>query len=431
MTATALLRASCALLLLLTFAACDTGEGPSLFDPIEDGSYVSRVDPVLTKISPDPGQALAGVTTLTLIGNNFSTSRDSTFVYFAGERQPILSLSPTEITLKAPNMPRPGIPVKVSVLRAENFSQTINYELLPAVVRLDTEVPVNEVTRAVTVGPNGDVFFGRRSISAGVSTPTGTIKVSDDNTTEVYNSSAQSYSDLEFFNGELLGVRGVAAVFAIPEGGTNTITRFIMSRFGAGGLNATALDASGGALWVGGFGNAVLLRIASDGSGTTTPVQGEVVAIEARADFLYAAMLIATSNPERPQSTIIRFPLTNGEISGASEVFFDITASYPNLQATSIAADATGALFVGMQTVSKLPDPIQSNEIPLIRISSSGDSAAPFYPGLLRGITYGLEWVADGSPFLVVSGPRLVADPESLSKESGLLRVNTSVEGER
>ncbi len=431
MTDTALLRACCAFTLLLTFSACDTAEGPSLFDPIEDQTYRSRVDPVLNVISPDPGQALAGVTTLTLTGSNFNLSKDSTFVYFNGERQPILTLTETQITLKAPNIPRPGINVKVGVLRAENFSQSLTYELLPAIVRLDTDIPQNEVTRALTVGPSGNAIFGRRSFSAGASSSSGTVEVLSDGSTKIYNESAQSYSDLEFYKGELLGARSVAAVFGVPEGGARNEVRFIMGQLGANGLNATALDASEGNLWVGGFGTQALLRIGADGQGTTAPTRGEIVGIEARTDFVYVAALIATSNPERPRSVINRFPLVNGQVSGDSELFFDISAAYPNLQATSIAADATGALFVGMQTVGKLPETIQSNSIPLIRITPSGDSAESFYPGLMRGITYGLEWVANGSPFLVVSGPRLVSDPESLAKESGLLRINTSVEGER
>ncbi len=129
-----------ALVLLVAAVAvgCDTAPGPSLYDPIKEGTYQPpNPDPALTGISPASGEALAGVTELTLTGQRFNPSADSTFVYFNGERQPVRSITPTEIRLRAPNMPKVAIDIKVSVLRAENFSETIgDYRLLPAVERV-------------------------------------------------------------------------------------------------------------------------------------------------------------------------------------------------------------------------------------------------------------------------------------------------------
>ncbi len=436
MTATDLLRAFCILLVLSAVAACDTAEGPSLFDPIEDRTYTTRPNPSLSSISPAPGEALAGVTTLTLTGERFNPDMDSTFVYFDGRPQPLLSLTSSQITLKAPNLPKGDIKIKVSVLRAENFSETLTYELLPAILRADPEIGRNDVSRAVTTDEDQNIYYGLRTFSPAGSAPRGVVKVTPDGAVSSFSTSAQAYTDFEFRQGELLGTRSVAAVFEIAQGGTADRAAFITSRLGASGLSALGIDVDDqGTLWTAGVGNAVILRIGTDGSSETTPLPTgqpiEVVDVEARADFLYIAAIFGPASSDSRPSRILRFPLSGGRISGASEVYFDIAAVYPTLRATSLAFGADGSLFVGMRTASDLVPDQQANTIPLIRINAAGTSSESFFPGLMQGITYGIEWLNQGNTRLVVSGPRIVADRESLDRRSDLLIVNTLVEGER
>jgi hypothetical protein len=437
-------RALVLLAATLALAACDSAEGPSLFDPIEDGTYQSRPNPTLTGISPSPRQALAGVSTLTLTGTGFAPSADSTFVYFNGKRADVLSATATQITVRAPNMPRPreldeidpdsmDLRVKVSVLRAEDFSESLGYTLLPAVERADADIGRNDDPRAVATDDSDNVYYGRRTFTPAGSSPSGAVRVGAGGA-DVFNSTAQPFTDLEVFAGDLLAVRGVGAIFTLPEGGDRAPATYIMSQLGAAGLNPLALDSEGDVLWAAGVGSAVVLRIA-DGAGETTEIGStepvEVVDLEEHDGYLYLAATFGPASADVRPSRILRYPLSGGRIAGASEVFFDVSAAYPTLRATSIAFGADGSLFLGMRTASALVDDEADNTVPLVRVVPGGSSSEVFFDGLMQGITYGIEWLGEGSTILVVSGPRIVADAVSLGRRADLLFVNTLVEGER
>lgn len=417
-------------------AGCDTAEGPSLFDPIEEGEYQSRVDPVLTGIAPPPGQALAGVTTLTLTGSHFAPSLDSTFVYFDGQRAEALTVTPTEITVLAPNMPRPGLEVKVSVLRSENFSQALEYELLPAIERVDPDLGNNDDPRAVTTDEVGNVYYNRRTFTPAGSSPSGIVRVDPDGAVTDFSSVAQPFTDFEVLDGTLLGARGVGAVFSVGEGSDRAAPTYIMSQLDASGLNPLSIDAaSDGALWAAGVGEPLILRIDSDGTSETAEIVSddpvEVVDLEARDDFLYLVVTFGAASAEVRPSRIVRYPLADGRIAGPFEVFYDVSAAYPALRATSMAFAADGSLFAGLRTVSTIAADEAENVVPLIQIEADGSEASVFFDGLMQGVTYGIEWLDEGGTILVVSGPRLVADPVSLGRRADVLFVNTLVEGER
>lgn len=111
-------------LLFLLFSACDKDITPSLYDP----DATSGPQPVISSIDP-PDFALAGVTIVTITGQNFSPDPDKNFVYFDDQKGEIQSASATELKVKPPNLVGDSVSVKIAVHGAELFSNTIIYQL--------------------------------------------------------------------------------------------------------------------------------------------------------------------------------------------------------------------------------------------------------------------------------------------------------------
>ena len=86
-----------AALAFLLFSGCENPETGSLYDL----NYTSpRATPVVTSISPTSG--LAGVTTMTIAGSNFSSVKTENTVYFDAKQAEVLTAGQTQLTVKAP-----------------------------------------------------------------------------------------------------------------------------------------------------------------------------------------------------------------------------------------------------------------------------------------------------------------------------------------
>lgn len=406
------------LAVLALFAACDTAPGPSLYDPIEDGSYrAPRPNPSLTSISPPPGDALAGVSVLTLTGQNFAPSVDSTFVYFNGSRYPVLSVSPTEIQMRAPNLPQDGLRVRVSVLRAEHFSETHTYRLLPAVERLGehgtTEAPVGMTTDA-----DGNVYMSFLRDGAGG----GIRKVTPDGVpTQYATATASTYPGLAYSEATgLLGVRNVRAVFRIAEGGTATGSTYFVFPNAQLRLRAIDIDASGN-VWTGGGGVSSFYRLAPDQTVTEVPHPGgDVRAIIALDDYVYVSL--STVSGTTVDNRVYRFALTGGNIGPAEEVA-RISELYAGTEVTAFAATAGGDLFMG---TARLGDGAANNPAPILELPAGG-SLGELYDGLMVGSVVGLGY--GPGTLLYAFGPKVVAIDASMATAGDLIQINTLREG--
>ncbi len=78
-------------------------------------------DPVITDVTPKFG--LAGIDTITIVGKNFSANPEENRVFFNGEKAEVLSATPTQITVKAPNVPSDSVQIKINVKGALLFGQ--------------------------------------------------------------------------------------------------------------------------------------------------------------------------------------------------------------------------------------------------------------------------------------------------------------------
>ena len=97
------------------FVSCKNNYPSSIYDP--NAKY--NPDPVITDVTPKFG--LAGIDTITIVGKNFSSNPEEDRVFFNGEKAEVLSATPTQVTVKAPNVPSDSVQIKINVKGALLF----------------------------------------------------------------------------------------------------------------------------------------------------------------------------------------------------------------------------------------------------------------------------------------------------------------------
>ncbi|NNE35559.1 MAG: hypothetical protein HKN13_09990 [Rhodothermales bacterium] len=382
--------------LMLSVAACDT-DPSTLFDP--DAPF--GPDPVISSIAP-ADSALAGVSVVTITGQNFSTTPGENLVYFGSTRAPTLSATATELTVRAPNEPSPDVTIKLAVIGAENFSNNIAYRLNPAATSF-ANVGGFEEPVGVTSDSDGNLYVSMLANSV----PAGIQIVTPDGARSEYASSTFRWDDLALGpDGYLYAVRNLRAVFRFPPGGGGQETWTALADRSVR-LSAITFDDAGN-LW-GGGGNAQIFRIAPDKSVLIVDFDGIVSDMAVFSGFLYVAV------EREGVSTVERLPLDASGNPGTVETYFSITNAVGSdfIPGNALAFAATGELFVG----TELPDPIL-----LVRPDGSWES---LYPGVLEPTVSGLAWGPD--PFLYATK----TPNADLGTEADIVRINTQLEGGR
>ena len=381
-----------ALVLLLAafsaaFAACDFGDGGSLYDPdAQDGPA-----PVIDGITPG-GVVLAGIDEVTITGRNFSAVPDENTVFFddgagAAETGTVLEASETTLRVKVPNLPNPALRIRVAVRGAGNFSNAVAQPLTPAVV------PFGNLDAGI-----GEEVFGVAPDGAGGlyaslfvdGSPVGIRRFAADGARTAY------YDDDDFVwsglalapDGTLYGARRVRAVFEIPGGGpARAFARFTpdvtIAKVAAGG---------GGNLYAGGTNtepaDAQLYHVRLDGTASGVPFPRTVRDLAVFDGALYVAAV------EDGASRVWRVPIGADGALDTPAPYFEPAAG-TSILALAFATD--GTLFVGTG----------AEEDPVLAVVPGGGSASTLYPGVLEGPASAFAWGA-GSKLYVARASRVV-----------------------
>ncbi len=374
------------LLLLFCFlaAGCDSDSGPSLYDP--DGEETPA--PGISSISPE-NESLAGVGLITINGQNFSSNPAENLVYFNATRAEIVEASPTSLVVKAPNLPGAGLAVKVSVLGARQYSNTMPYTLL-AVAEPFGSIANFEEPFALASDPEGNLYVSlfSNNVSAGIK------KIAPDGTRSDYVSTTFKWDGLARGpQGALYGVRNVRAVFRFAAAGSTQETWAVIPD-NAARLIAVETDASGN-VWVGGTGGN-LYRITPDVNITAIPFAGSVRALNLFEDYLYVAAVRGNAGG------IWRLPVSGAGEAGPVEEYVLLPAGVTPL---SMAFAANGDLLLGTDAA----DPML--------VVSPDRTAAPLYPGVLNGTAISLAW-GTGSTLYMTRGRTDTVTPN-------IIRINT------
>lgn len=377
-------------------AGCDTEPGPGLYDP----SFEGLPTPVISSVEP-AGGGLAGVSTLTINGQNFAASPADNLVFFDGTKVTVTAASPTRLEVRAPNLPRPGLKVKVAVVGALDFSNVVTYDLAPAVENFAAVQDFEDVY-GVASDDEGNLYISlfENNASAGIK------KVSPAGTRSDYISSSFKWDDLAMdAEGYLYGVRSVRALFRFPPGGGAQETWAVIPN-NAARFQALAIDDAGN-VWAGGTGGEIY-RVTPDKQITGSPVDGAVRAIRVQGGQLYAAVT------KEGVSNVLRFPIQADGTLGTPEVFLAVSSVYGAAEARAIALAADGTLFVGTDK----KDPILVAEAP--------GSWSVLYPGLMQPIVTGFAW--GESPHLYMVRGRSTNSVTGVTTPPRITRINTQRE---
>lgn len=387
----------------LLVAGCDTGEGPSLYDP----NRQSLPDPVVSEVVTDDPIVLAGIDVITLRGSNFSATVSDNRVYFGEVPGEVLEASPTELRVRVPNTPREGIPVRVTVLGAARFSNTVTTSLVAAVAKV-SDFGAAEEAFGMDSDAAGTLYVSLTAEAA----PVGVVRIAPDGTrTTHFDAVNATWSDLAISStGDVFGARGLRAVFGLPEGGSQQTFSVFPT-----GTSITALDFdAAGNLWAGGNNNSIF-RIASDGTSTAFPFEGNVRALAVFGSAVYVAAV------QDGTSRILRFPLDGSATPGAPEEILNVTA-FNGRTARALAFTETGNLFIGTTD----GEPTTEDRDPLLYLPQGG-SASVLYPGVLKGAVQSLAYGPDTG--LYMARAPSIATAVTPATPADLQRIETRQRG--
>ena len=398
-----------ALLPALLLAGCDTGTAPSLYTPDDP----SKPDPVVTTVEP-AGSALAGVDIIRLTGQNFSAVAEENFVYFGPNRGELISATPTLIEVRSPATPGEDIPIRVTVIGAENFSAEVPYRL-EAAFELFGNIGKVEEPKAMTTDAAGNVylamFAGGVSVGFKKITPAG-VRSDFTATTFLWNSLTMDTAS------RLYGARNLRAIFRFAQGAAQET--FVALTPTTVRIAALSFDATG-YLWAGGQ-NTEIFRISADKTVARFPFDGNVTALKTFGGHLYAVAAVGGAYG------VWRFPLDGASNLGSGQLYFDISGALgAGVASEAIAFAADGTMYLGTD----------QND-PVVIVAPNATSHAPLYTGVLTqpmvGATrippspvFDLAWGAD--PFLYMIRSRPIG---SLAGDAiTMVRINTRKAGAR
>jgi hypothetical protein len=346
-----------------SFFGCTKKPDPSIFDP----NWQSGPAPTITSITA-PSPALAGVSTVTVNGTNFSAAKANDIVYFDATPAAILSASTTQISVRAPNLVKDSIQVTVSALGSQYFSNYISFNLKAAAITFgglaSTETPYG-----VECDTAGNVYASMVSGGTGIGvkkfTPAGTRT----DFSPPFSSAVNHWSGMKFGPaGFMYLAAGRTILFRVPAAGG-------ASAVWASGLAGTVSDFDfdqQGNVWGVGTSDVIVevkqnltkKSFAFRGSGYSARVYGTNLYVAAHRDSLVR---------------IWSLPIL-GDSLGAEQVFFDFGAHYSGYEALAITFASDGTLFIGTDSPNGI-----------IVIHPDG-TYEPYYPGLLLPQPVSFAW---------------------------------------
>ena len=193
-----------------------SGESSSLYDP----SYEpERPDPVISDIEPEGGW-LGGVNEVIITGENFSDVAEENRIYFDGEVGIVNSCTPTEIRVRPAAVTGENVPVRMAVRKAINFSNTIEYQLDPAVISPAPGSIGEENVLAIANDISGNIYFSYPEMPMGY--PRGIRRWNTENATvELYLPSRIDWTSLKIGpDGLLYGARNIFGIYRETANGT-------------------------------------------------------------------------------------------------------------------------------------------------------------------------------------------------------------------
>jgi hypothetical protein len=344
---------------LLLVSGCQNEQTANIYDP---GASSPAPQPTITSISPTVG--LAGVTTITINGTNFSAVKEANTVYFETTQATVLTAGATMLTVKAPNLVKDSVRVRVHTVSSWLFSNSANCKLEAAVSEFGQLVATDEAW-GMTSDAAGNLYVSMVSSGAGIGikkfTPAG-AKSDYAPTGGVTKWSSIKMGPL----GEIYAARILRAIYKIPAGGGSPA---IWVSFGNLGTVFDMDFDQNKNLWAGGN-NTSVYRIKPDKDVKAFPFEANVRAVRVYNGYVYFGGLVTADNAEK----VVRFRIVSADSLGAREEIFNLTTSPLGGAGKAIFAinfNTDGDMYIGTDA---------TNPIIVVRADKS---AEPLHPGLL------------------------------------------------
>ncbi len=389
-------------LLLFALVLTTCKDENSVFDP----NYEFPEDtPVITGISPVDGY-LAGVDSVIVTGEGFSSEVDEMTINFGGSPGVVKVASETQLIVRPGVISGTGLSVVVSRRGAEFLSESVPYTLrqpqgfysgtdnnsvptTPAAVDANNNVYTiinrNGVIRYTKIAPDGTIT---RDL---VKYPGEPRPDPEDSRPYPTDSTMRfsSFSDLEIGpNDDLfLSQQSIRAIFTKSFGDDLRESVWAASSSANLKINDMIFD-DNGFLWVVGLDSDQIHRFdATSKAETKFPFTGQFnsVAYFDNNNELFVGGLINGSQQ------IWKFSINGSGNLNAGELYFDFGANYEG-SITSLILASNGELLIG-----------NSGETSIVRVYPSLRHE-PFYPGMIKQGTFGITWRDDEIAVVVTEG---------------------------
>jgi len=383
-TSLILRRLSLFLLTILILSGCKKDPPASLYDPgIGQGAV-----PTIASVIPNDS-ALAGVTTVTITGTNFSPVKEYNFVYFNASLAPVLQASTTQLVVKAPILLADSLGLKVAVQGIELFSNTKRYKLIAAVLDFGGLPNTVEEPKSLTCDGAGNVYI---SVASNAGTGLGVKKITPGGArtdfSPVFNPTIPFWSGMKIGpGGGLYSVANRNAIWLTPAAGGPAA--FWVRGGGLGNMTDIDFDQQGN-IWAGGGGNTSIYRVrVSDQNIREFPFTGDVSSVR----YFEGALYLAAKNDT--VWNIWRTRIFNADSVGPRELYFNFSGRFGLAgSANAITFASDGDMYVGT-------DSLAGSMVVIHRDKSS----ELFYTGLFKGRNVSLAYGNGTVMYVGQTGP--------------------------
>lgn len=384
----------------LLVSACENNN--SVFDP---DFKLPGTTPVIDLITPDPSY-LAGVDSVIVTGQNFSSNIEELTINFGGAPGVILKATETELLVRPGVKHGVNMDVKVSKRGAEFFSDSYTYTLRqPMGFYPGTDINSSPNTPVAVDGNNNIYALVNRNgiIRYTKIAPDGTITRDltrfpgeprpdpEDKSPFPTDSTMRftSYSDLEIGpNGDMFMTEaGIRAIFTKPFGNDKREGVWAASSSGALKIQDIVFD-SNGYLWVVGLGSNEIHRFTvATKSENKFPFTGDFksVAFSDVNNELFVAGDINGSNQ------IWKFAIDGSGNLDAGTLYFDFGSNYDGIVNSMIVA-SNGELIIATTA-----------EESLVRLFPNGKHEK-LYPGMTKQGAFSLTWLDNEFAVVAITG---------------------------
>ena len=369
-------------------------------DSIFSSDNTFKANPIVTSISPD--SAFAGVDTLDILGENFTSNPNEIAVYFNGLKGEIISSSPNLIRVIAANVINDSVKVQVRVDGALEFAEFDSYKLEPILINYGDFDDFDNVF-GIECDKEENIYVSLLGKKIEI------VTLGLERTNYVTNLLLDKTSQIKFGpSGELYYLNGIQFLIRVePNGGSNSLFANLPGR-------AWDMDFdSNQDLYLGGGGEAVY-KVTLDKKVSTVMNYPKVniKAIRVFNNYVYVAGKYSGSDVNTPIVGVWRNEIIpNSESLGNTEVVFDFDAHFAGFEIQSLEIAEDGYMYLG----TNAPEAI-------ITVHPNGNFE-PLYPGVLTPSIYAMTW--GNGDFLYLTRRFLVKDSNNDEKEVGeVLRIN-------